>query len=156
MEKFRGTMDWQLNHASDYIKAPPSVQFVKMMAVMDQPVGLEIYERALAEGPEWFPDAIEYRRKWALVPQEVKDAYNADPNSSWAFTFGEIDEDAPDIVNNWPGIIAATDEDWKIHREWHNSDIYKAKLHAKNLLKVEAYNKYFAEYGLTKTIEDFQ
>lgn len=26
--------------------------------------------------PEYFPEITEYRRKWALVPQEVHDAYN--------------------------------------------------------------------------------
>lgn len=150
-----GQLDYQLNHAPDFLQAPASVQFVKMMAVSGQPIGLETYERALKEGPEYFPDEIEYRRKWALIPQEVKDAYNADPDTAWGL-FGEKDHDEPIEIQNWPGICAATDEDWRIRNEWYNSDKYKAKVHAKNLLKVEAYNKYFSEYGLTKTLSDFE
>lgn len=149
-----GSIDWQLNYAEDYVNAPASVQFVKMMAVMDQPIGLETYERALTEGPEWFPEEIEYRRKWALVSQSVKDAYHADPNSMWGL-FGEKDPDEPVEMQNWPGIIAATDEDWRIRNEWYNSDKYKEKQFDKAKLRAETYNKYFSEYGLTKTIEDY-
>ncbi len=151
-----GMIDWQYNHVEHYLNAPASVQFVKMMDVMGQPIGLETYERALKEGPEYFPDEIEYRRKWALIPQSVKDAYNADPNSDWAFNFGEIDEDAPYIVNNWPGIIGATDEDWRIRDEWYNSETYKSNLATKNKDKCDAYNKYFGPYGLYKTLDDYK
>jgi hypothetical protein len=149
----KGTFDWQINYAKDYINAPASVQFVKMMAVMGQPIGLSVYERALKEGPEWFPEEIEERRKWASVPQEVKDAYDADPNSDWAWF---TDEDMPIELQNWPGLLRATDEDWRIHKEYYASDKYKAKQLAKNKLKVETYNRFFSEYGLTKTLEDYQ
>lgn len=139
-----------------YNNMPSSVWFVKMMALNNQPIGLETYERALAEGGEkYFPEEFEYRRKWALVPKSVKDAYDADPNSDM-FNLFETDEDAPDVIKNWPGIIAATDEDWRIHREYYNSDTYRAKTLAKNKLKVETYNKYFGAYGLTKKPSDFE
>lgn len=140
-----------------YNNMPSSVMFVKMMAASGTPIGSEIYQRALAEGGEkYFPDEFEYKRKWALVPQEVKDAYSADPNSDWHVSFFDKNPDAPLEIQNWPGIIAATDEDWRMHREWYNSDKYKANQLAKNKLKVATYNKYFGEYGLTKSLEDYE
>ena len=32
-------------------------------------------EHAIKESPEYFPDEIEHRRKWALIPQQVHDDY---------------------------------------------------------------------------------
>ncbi len=121
-----------------YKDMPASVMFVRAMALVGEPIGLEVYERALAEGGEkYFPEEFEYRRKWALVPQSVKDAYDADPNSGM-FNLFVTDEDAPNVIKNWPGIVAATDEDWRVHREYYNSAVYKAKVIAKNRLKVQA------------------
>lgn len=54
------------------------------------------------------------------------------------------------------GICGATDENWKVYHEWYSSDKYKAKVVEKNKLKCATYNKYFGEYGLTKTLADYE
>lgn len=134
---------------------PSSVMFVKMMAAGNAPIGLETYKKALEEGGEiYFPDEFEFKRKWALVPQDVKDAYSNDPNSQWGL-FGVIDKDEPIEMQNWPGIVSATDHDWRVRNEWYNSDKYKAKQLEQAHKKVQTYNDYFSKYGLTKTLEDF-
>lgn len=156
LNKIKRKHDKKIFNEDYFNNMPSSVMFVKMMAATGTPMGLETYERALSEGGEkYFPDEFEYRRKWDLVPQGVKDAYYDDPNSGWFNAFDK-DPDAPLEIQNWPGIIGATDEDWRIHREWYNSEKYKANLLLKNKLRVETYNKYFSEYGLTKTLKDFE
>lgn len=140
-----------------YNNMPSSVMFVKMMAASGTPIGLETYNKALEEGGEkYFPKEFEYKRKWALVPQEVKDAYEADPNSDWHISNMDKDPDAPIEVQNWPGIVGATDNDWRIMNEWNRSDKYKANQLAKAKRKVETYNKYFTEYGLTRDLSWYE
>lgn len=57
---------------------PAIVMFVKMAEVTGGMIGKSTYERAIAEYPEHFPEEVEHRRKWALIPQEVHDAYEAE------------------------------------------------------------------------------
>lgn len=142
----KGAMDWEQNYAKDFLNAPSSVQFVKMMAVMEQPIGLEMYERALKDGPEYFPEEIEYRSKWALIPKEVKDAYSKE-SPLWKL---DVDDNAPDEVKHWPGFLGATDHDWKVRGVWYASDEYKANEKRREQQEIECYNRHFGEYGLTK------
>lgn len=130
---------------------PNSVMFVIAMGISNTPISLETYERALAEGPEWFPDEIEFRRKWDLVPSWIKEAYNNDPgNTVYRLNFDEPDRPV------WPGILNATQEDWQILNEYRNSETYKTKQALRAQVNADTWNKWFAPYGLTKTIKDFQ
>lgn len=132
--------------------APNSVLFVLAAQYTNTPISIDIYNRALNEGPEYFPEEIEYRNKWESIPTEVKDAYYSEPcNSLWGF----VDEDMPIELKNWPGIIGATDEDWRIRNEYYNSDQYKLKWRDHAQSKADTYNRYFNKYGLSKTINDF-
>jgi|GEM_PF-6625084 len=126
---------------------PSSVLFVKMAAYFNMPIGLETFERALKDGPEYFPEEIEYRRKWDAIPQEVKDAYFAE---SSLYKLHNYDGSEPEIIRNWPGIISATDDEFKAWNEYHDSEAYKNKVKAQEQKDIECYNKHFAKYGLTK------
>ena len=59
----------------EYLKAPIKVQFLYSMSLMKEPVGAEMAEEAIKESPEYFPDELENRRKWDLIPQKVHDEY---------------------------------------------------------------------------------
>jgi hypothetical protein len=60
----------------EFLEAPKKVQFIYIMAKIDQPIGSQIIEDAIKESPEYFPDELEHRRKWALIPQHVHDSYS--------------------------------------------------------------------------------
>lgn len=63
---------------ADINKLPSIVQYLIAANFLNQGVGLWALEKGIAECPEFFVDLIEARRKWALVPEEVKDAYYKD------------------------------------------------------------------------------
>jgi len=56
-------------------EAPSIVQYLYIAGVTKQSVGSKIIDEGIEKYPEYFPDEVEYRRKWALVPQEVHDNY---------------------------------------------------------------------------------
>jgi len=133
---------------------PTIVVFVKMMAVMDQPIGYEMYRKALDEHPEYFPEEVEEERKWAAIPQDVKDAYYAE-SDIWGLFMK--DQEILAIVGEDPypnrgGIIdRVTHQDeekgrlYALHDEWSKKYF---KLQGEKQDKL--YNKYFSQYGLTK------
>lgn len=59
----------------EFEDAPVNVQYIYMCAVLKQPIGLDTYEDAIKEHPEYFPDEIKHRKKSEKIPQEVHDAY---------------------------------------------------------------------------------
>ncbi len=59
----------------EFLDAPAKIQFLYKMGIAKHPVGRKILEDAIKENPEYFPDEIEHRRKWALIPQQVHDDY---------------------------------------------------------------------------------
>lgn len=63
---------------SELLTAPAKVQFLFMASMNNQPVGGKMIDEAIAEHPEYFPDEVEHRRKWALIPQSVHDNYLAE------------------------------------------------------------------------------
>jgi hypothetical protein len=59
----------------EFLEAPTKVQFLYLMSMLNTPVGAKSFEDAIKESPEYFPDELEHRRKWALIPQQVHDDY---------------------------------------------------------------------------------
>ena len=57
----------------ELLEAPAKVRFLYTMAVAKQPVGSQMIEDAIKESPEYFPDELEHRRKWELIPQQDHD-----------------------------------------------------------------------------------
>lgn len=135
-------------------EVPNIVMFVKMMAMMDQPIGYEIWNKAITEYPEHFPEEVEHRRKWALIPQEVHDAYHKE-SPQWKL---EKDEEIlakigsppyPELEGNgiiwyvtnchlYPEELAANDK-WR--DEYYKLSSEKEKV---------VYEKHYGKYGLTK------
>lgn len=59
----------------EFINAPKDVQALHILASTKTPIGSSLYEKTIKEHPEYFPEEIEHRRKYDLIPQEVHDAY---------------------------------------------------------------------------------
>lgn len=60
---------------NELLDAPEKVQYLYFMAMTNNPVGVKIFEEAIAEHPEYFPDEIKLKDKWSKVPQSVQDEY---------------------------------------------------------------------------------
>lgn len=56
---------------AEFEKAPSKVQFLYVAAIMKQPVGSQMIEDAIKDHPEYFPDELEHRRKWAAIPKHA-------------------------------------------------------------------------------------
>ena len=59
----------------EFSKAPAKIQWLYTMALVKQPIGSSTLENAIKEHPEYFPDELEHRRKYDLIPQQVHDDY---------------------------------------------------------------------------------
>jgi hypothetical protein len=55
----------------EFFEAPRKIQFIYMTEF----VGMNFFEEAMREHPEYFPEEIEKKKKWDAIPQEVHDKY---------------------------------------------------------------------------------
>lgn len=123
----------------ELLEAPPKVQLLYLKAVVKQPVGSKIVEDAITEHPEYFPDEIEHRIKYSLIPQQVHDDY-------WK----ERDVLIAEIYKEMPpskGILGWFD-DLKGFQEWNEA--YKKCRKAEELLATTLHNKFYGQYGINE------
>lgn len=59
----------------EFNKAPKDVQAIHALAMLGMPVGSGLFERAVKEHPQYFPEEVAHRKKWNSIPQSVHDAY---------------------------------------------------------------------------------
>lgn len=52
-----------------------STQYALVAKYSGTPISGDIYDEAIKNNPECFPEEVEHMKKWAGVPQEVKDKY---------------------------------------------------------------------------------
>jgi hypothetical protein len=58
---------------NDITNMPALVAYVKMAGITGVPIGATTYERAIKEHPEYFSEEVEYRRKYAAIPEIEKE-----------------------------------------------------------------------------------
>lgn len=69
-------MKWSKEQEAEWLMSiPPEAWMMALAKRYGGPVSLTVYEKALEQKPEWFPEEVEHKRKWALIPQEVHDQY---------------------------------------------------------------------------------
>jgi hypothetical protein len=54
---------------------PAEVLYIRYASIGRYPLGLSFVQDTITKYPEYFPEEIEYRRKWSLIPQSVHDEY---------------------------------------------------------------------------------
>ena len=124
---------------AELLKAPARVQYLYTMAMMNQPVGMEVLNEAMAESPEYFPDELERRRKWDLVPQSVHDEYWAEREKLKA----EVYKDMPESL----GIIAwASSENKDDYNNWNAA--WKKCYAIEKPMAEEIHKRYYGKYGI--------
>lgn len=121
----------------EFFEAPNKVQYIYMAAMMNQPIGSNIYEDAIKEHPEYFPDEVEYRRKWDAIPQDVHDKY-------WE-EYWKLDKDVMKNVPPSKGIFGWID-DQEGYAEW-NKKWTEANEKAKPLREA-LHKKFYSKYNI--------
>lgn len=121
----------------EFLEAPHKVQFLYMMAMTKQPTGSEMIESAIKEHPEYFPDELEHRRKWALIPQSVHDKYWEERSALSSKMFIDMPESK--------GILGWIDDPTGF-AEWNKK--WKECYEKEKPLAEALHNKYYAEYGI--------
>jgi len=51
---------------------PHGVLYIWAMGNIGQPIDTDTYNRAIANHPEYFPDEIEFRRRFDAIPEDIK------------------------------------------------------------------------------------
>lgn len=57
----------------DITNMPSLVAYVKISGITGIHIGMDTYERAIKEHPEYFPKEVEYRRRYAAIPEIEKE-----------------------------------------------------------------------------------
>ncbi len=92
--------------------------------------------RMIEKYPEWFPEEVEHRRKWALVPEEVKDAHVKE----WMVAYNEATGAIP------AGGIMAHIMDSEYSRNWHQK--YSEAMEKLKPIEKAIHEKHYGKYGL--------
>jgi len=121
----------------ELLEAPARVQFIYTMAMAKQPVGSQIIEDAIKESPEYFPDELEHRRKWALIPQQVHDDYWKEREILRAEMYKEMPPSK--------GILGWID-DPKGYEEWNIA--YEKCSKAEKPFAAALHKKFYGQYGI--------
>ncbi len=129
---------------NEFFEAPALVQWIYTCAINNAPIGSSTHEEAIEKHPEYFLEEVEHRRKWASVPEELKEKYYTKHR--------QIEKDyearGPKMPNK--GILHMINdsegqrelEAWRKYRD----SIYPAMKKKQDAL----YNKMFKKYGLRK------
>lgn len=121
----------------EVLESPAKVQFLYTMAMSKQPVGMKILNDAIAEHPEYFPDEVEHRRKWELIPQQVHDDYLKEREALRIEMYKEMPPSK--------GILGWID-DPKGYEEWNIA--YEKCKKAEEPLVAALYEKFYGQYGV--------
>lgn len=70
--------------------APTEIQFLYTCGVMKIPVGTSIVNKAMEQHPEYFPDEIENKKKWEMVPKSATDEYFKEYHEIWKDHYKDI------------------------------------------------------------------
>lgn len=122
----------------EILDTPPKVSLVFSMAQLGIPIGIKFYEGILNEYPEYFPEEVEWRRKMALVPESVHEAYR-----------NELHELFNESFKEWGGRGMLY---WTKNPEEYAQTLKKAEASSKKqrIKEDELFKKYYSAYGLER------
>ena len=123
---------------SELLEAPSAVQYIHMMGTINQPIGCSFFDETVAKYPEYFPDEIESKRKWDLVPQSVRDTYWKE---YWEFR-EKLWENEPKPV----GIMGCVNNT-KEYKKWAKA--YKRLRPLEKKKEKELHEKHYSKYGIS-------
>lgn len=124
-------------------------------------VGADQLNNAIEKYAEYFPEEVEYREKWAKVPQELKDIYFNSKTNQFYLGDDDLDEKEmlfgkcphPDIIGC--GIIQRVTTYEHRGADFAENDAWNAKWYKhQHRRDIDLYNELFNPYGLSKNYED--
>lgn len=118
-------------------KAPAIVQFIWAAKISNTPIGYSTFEKAVEEHPQYFPEEIEYRKKWASIPQSVHDEYEKERKEIHLKCFELLPESKG--ISGWINDIEG-------YNEW--SRIYDECSKKEEPLLKKLHKKYYSKYGI--------
>lgn len=121
----------------EFKNLPVLMLHLYVSAAIKWPVSTTMSEEALEKYPEYYPEEVEYRRKWALVPQHVHDEYLKE----MAILKDKIYKDLPPSK----GILGWAN-DPKGYKEF--SDKWNECMMIELPFAKELHSKFYAEYGI--------
>jgi len=124
--------------AKEFDEAPDLIQYTYTMCALKQPLGSSIIDEAIEKYPEYFPDEVEQQKKWASVPQQVKDAYFEE----YQKLLEDIYKDVPHVGKGILFYATHPEEDAEHSKGWD-----EATKKGQPLLKA-LHDKYFGKYGI--------
>lgn len=122
---------------NEILEAPLTVREVYFSVIVGMPVSASKYKQAINNHPQYFPDEVEHKRKYDLIPQSVHDAYLKELQE----TIGVIHADLPK-TGGWLSLINNSGESDKWHSEYDKIR-KKEKAELKRL-----HEKYYSKYGI--------
>jgi len=127
--------------AEELAKAPDIIQFIYINSAAEHPVGYSVYEEAINAYPEYFPEEVEYRKKWESVPREVKDAFEEE--------FDQRDQELRKkyLKTENKGLLywISNSEHHKLYREE-----YALYYPERVKLEEQLYRKYYTRFGIKR------
>lgn len=121
----------------ELLEAPHIVQFLYVRGIFQQAVGSKMLNEAIEKHPEYFPDEVQLRQKWSLIPQRVHDAY-----------LYEIEQMRKAVFKDMPpskGILGWLD-DPEGYKAWREA--YDKFRPIEETREKEIHKKYYGPYGL--------
>lgn len=132
-------LSWEEQHS-----APPLVIQIYWMARVGIPIGISLHDEAIEKHPEYFPEEVELRKKWALVPKKLEEQWL---NKVVAINRKYREAAPPLPEGGLMAIVRATDENKKMiawRAYW--DDAHEVQKKEEN----ELFNRMFNEYGLNR------
>ncbi len=119
-------------------KLHPSTQQVFVCGYNGIPCGSDVYEEAIKNNPEEFPEEVEHKKKWDSVPSETKDLYFKKLSELEISHYAK----APHAGS---GLVFFSTHP-KEHKEY--SDFLEKNRPMLQKKKKQLHDKYLAEYGI--------
>ncbi len=117
----------------DFEKSPGLIQHIFVAGICNRPIGMSLYEEAIEKHPEYFPEEIEYKKKWDAIPQSVHDEY-------WK-EYWEKDKEIKKDLPEATGLVGAMNND-----DYHQA--LKKTYPARDKMRNNLHKKYYSKYGI--------
>lgn len=118
-------------------EAPAKIQVIYIKSHFGIGISVSMFEEAIIEYPEYFPDEVEHKRKWDSVPQSIQDGYNKERELLRNVIYKDLPPSKGILgwINDAEGY-----EKWRI-----KSDECREK---EMSLAKELHKKFFGQYGI--------
>lgn len=121
-------------------QVPPLIQYLWAASYMNHGIGLKMYEEAIQKYPEYFVEELEARRKWAIVPDDIKKQHFEEGYEA----ISEIQKECH-VKAGGSGILYWLEHPYEM--DAHMECLASKRLEI-NRVRMHFHKKYLAKYGI--------